>query len=130
MGEQFYNDPKIKSSRIMLPVLPFPLAANLVLLYFTHQPGECSFYILPICLAIGGMSIFISIIGLASKCIIDDAWKDGRITKSEHSVLWLYVNKNKILVMSQVVLFVGFFLYLLICRAVGLHYDPNQGPPA
>ena len=116
-----YNDPNLVSSKIFIPALPFPLASSLVLLYFTNDQ-TCAYQIPLIALIIGGLSIFISIVSLTSQCLMHDAWVDKRLTKQEHSMLWLFILKNRILVSVQVLMFFGFFVYLMTLFP-GVNYD-------
>jgi hypothetical protein len=108
-----YNDPRLVSSKIFIPALPFPLASSLVVLYFSNGPANCAYQIPMVALIIGALSIFISIVSLTSQCLIHDAWVDQRLTKREHSMLWMFIIQNRILVMAQVLMFFGFFAYLM-----------------
>ena len=114
-----YNDPNLVSSKISIQALSFLMAAGagVVLrssywLYFTNDQ-TCAYQIPLIALVIGGLSIFISIVSLTSQCLMHDAWVDKRLTKQEHSMLWLFILQNRILVSVQVLMFFGFFVYLM-----------------
>ena len=36
----YYNDPRLQTSKIIVPFLPFPLAADLVVLYFANPEAQ------------------------------------------------------------------------------------------
>ena len=111
--QESYNDPRLKSSKIFIPALPFPLASTLVVLYFVNTPDQCCGQILNVALVIGALSIFISIVSLTSTCLIHDAWVDERLTKKENTMLWIFIWQNRVLVLGQWFMFFGFFAYLL-----------------
>ena len=108
-----YNDPRLVSSKIFIPALPFPLAANLVVLYFSNDKDMCCGQILNVGLIIGALSIFLSIVSLTSQCLIHDAWVDQRLTKKENTMLWIFIWQNRVLVFGQWVMFFAFFAYLM-----------------
>ncbi len=123
-----YNDPNLVSSKIFIPALPFPLASAMVVLYFVNIQN-CAYQIPLIALVIGGLSIFISIVSLTSQCLMHDAWVDKRLTKQEHSMLWLFIVQNRLLVLVQVLMFFGFFVYLMTLFPEVIYDRGNAADP-
>ena len=66
------------------------------------------------CLVSGFISLLIVMIGVASKNIIEEAWFDGRLSKSESIIVWIIVNSHYFMMISKVIIFGVFFIYLMV----------------
>ena len=74
----------------------------------------CKYRFLDFCLIAGCISLFTVIIGLACKIMVEDAWADGMLSRKESVVVWLMVNSHHLMLLSQVILFFVFFIYVIV----------------
>jgi hypothetical protein len=109
-----YDSPHLNTAQLSGPILPLSFANIMWILYTTQNPDDCKFRFLDFCLVAGCISLITVIIGLACKIMVEDAWADGMLSRQESVVVWLMVNSHHLMLVSQVILFFVFFVYLIV----------------
>jgi len=120
-----YDSAHLNPAQLTGPVLPLAFANFLWILYTLHTDDDCEKPYLDFCLAAGCISLICVIIGLASKIMVEDAWADGMLSRKESAVVWLMINSHHLMLISQVILFFVFFVYV-VSSFNNIVYEVNQ----
>ncbi len=121
-----YDSPHLNTAQLSGPILPLSFANVLWILYVTHDPGQCNLGFLDFCLIAGCVSLFTVIISLACKIMVEDAWADGMLSRKESIVVWLMVNSHHVMLLSQVIIFFVFFIYIAVSYKDITYTDMNS----
>jgi len=109
-----YDSPHLNTAQLSGPILPLSFANMMWILYTAQDPDSCKYRYLDFCLVAGCISLFCVVIGLACKIMVEDAWADGMLSRKESIVVWLMVNSHHLMLLSQVILFFVFFIYVIV----------------
>ena len=62
-----FDSPFLKTGQLAGPVLPLAFANAMWMLYALHDPADCKYPFLDFCLVAGCISLFVVVVGVASK---------------------------------------------------------------
>ena len=83
-------------------------------LYALHEPEDCKYLFLDFCLAAGCISLFITVVSVASRIIIEEAWMDEKLAEEEKGIVWTLANMHYFMIIAQAIMYGVFFIYLMI----------------